>query len=570
MHSNRRTYKDTVAYKYAKSVVDGEIKAGKYIILECERFLNDLEKQYEDDFDWYFDLNVYDFIISFQDFFRFADGILAGKPMKMAKFQEWIVGNIFCWKHKEHGYVRFTKAYIQIARKQGKSMLLGYIGFIKSLLYDYAQINCVATKKDQAEIVVKEIKKMLDKAIPQVRDRFTVYGKAKIHKIMCEVTLSEIAPLSADANTLDGLGIDCAIVDEFGIHKDYSLYEVCRSSQTYKLDAQIIAITTAYPNTTTSPAYAERCILVDAYEGKTEMDERYFSAIYELDEEDKDDYDDRSNWVKANPLFAEFPEIMKKLESDYESSKKEPSKYQLFLTKNLNVWLHGDILTSYLDFDSWKECQVDNVDLTGREVVVSVDMSKSTDLCGVSILSKDDFGNILLKSKAFLPRDIINQKEMTDKVPYSAYVNSNPEWITATEGKFVNQVEVENYIRSIEDIYKCKIKSIAFDSWGALHLMSSLSNDYEVVDVKMQYKTFSPVIKRFREVVYDGLLKHEYNPILNFCAGNAITKSDLQENILLDKQKSVNRIDLLVASIIGYSEIMEEEVDDDYGGYIYV
>ena len=118
MHSNRRTYKDTVAYKYAKSVVDGEIKAGKYIILECERFLNDLEKQYEDDFDWYFDLNVYDFIISFQDFFRFADGILAGKPMKMAKFQEWIVGNIFCWKHKEHGYVRFTKAYIQIARKQ--------------------------------------------------------------------------------------------------------------------------------------------------------------------------------------------------------------------------------------------------------------------------------------------------------------------------------------------------------------------------------------------------------------------------------------------------------------------
>lgn len=144
MHNSRRTYKDTVAYKYAKSVVDGDIKAGKYIILECERFLEDLEKQFEDDFDWYFDLNVYDFIISFQDFFKFADGIKAGQPMKMAKFQEWIVGNIFCWKHKEHGYVRFTKAYIQIARKQGKSMLLGYIGFIKSLLYDYAQIFTVA------------------------------------------------------------------------------------------------------------------------------------------------------------------------------------------------------------------------------------------------------------------------------------------------------------------------------------------------------------------------------------------------------------------------------------------
>ena len=368
--------------------------------------------------------------------------------------------------------------------------------------------------------------------------------------------------------TLDGLGIDLAIVDEFGAHKDYSLYEVCRSSQTYKLNSNICAITTAYPNVTTSPAYTERCILVDMYEGKIPMDDRYFCALYELDEDD--DYTDVSVWGKANPLFVQFPEIMKKLENDYKSSVNDPEKLQLFRTKNLNQWLNGDILTSYLDYDSWKECQVDKVDFIGKEVVVAVDMSKSTDLCGVSILAKDDYGNILLKSKAFLPNEVVNQKEMTDKIPYGAYINSNPEWITATEGKFVNQVEVENYIRSIEDIYRCKIKSIAFDSWGALHLMSSLSNDYEVVDVKMQYKTFSPVIKRFRELVYDGLLKHEYNPILNFCAGNAITKSDLQENILLDKQKSTNRIDLLVASIIGYSEIMEEEVEDDYGGYICV
>lgn len=120
MHNNRRTYKDTVAYKYAKSVVDGDIKAGKYIILECERFLSDLEKQYEEDFDWYFDLSVYEFIISFQNFFRFADGVLAGQPMKLASFQEFILSNLFCWKHKEHKYVRFTKAYIQIARKQGR------------------------------------------------------------------------------------------------------------------------------------------------------------------------------------------------------------------------------------------------------------------------------------------------------------------------------------------------------------------------------------------------------------------------------------------------------------------
>lgn len=61
---------------------------------------------------------------------------------------------------------------------------------------------------DQASIVIKEIKKMLDQSIEQVQDRFSVYGKAQISKIMCNITQSEIAPLSSDANTLDGLGID--------------------------------------------------------------------------------------------------------------------------------------------------------------------------------------------------------------------------------------------------------------------------------------------------------------------------------------------------------------------------
>ena len=78
---------------------------------------------------------------------------------------------------------------------------LGYIGFIKSLLDDYSQIYCVATKRDQAGIVIKEIKKMLDQAVPEVQERFDVYGKAQISKIMCKLTQSEIAPLSSDANT---------------------------------------------------------------------------------------------------------------------------------------------------------------------------------------------------------------------------------------------------------------------------------------------------------------------------------------------------------------------------------
>lgn len=559
-------YEQLTGVQYAQRVVKGEIIAGKYIILECIRFLNDLNKIENDEFEWYFDTDVYNFIMGFQNFFKFADGVMAGQPMKLADFQEWILANLFCWKHKQDGYVRFSKAYIQIARKQGKSMILGYIGFIKSLLENYSQIFCCATKRDQAEIVIKEIKKMLDNAIPSVKERFTVYGKARISKIVCSLNMSELAPLSSDANTLDGLGVDLAIIDEYGAHPDMSLYEVMRSSQTYKLNAQIVAITTSYPNVNTSPAYTERCLLVDAYEGKTPMDDRYFSAIYELDAED--DYMDRSTWGKSNPLFVQFPSIMKKLESDFENALKDPEKLQLFLTKNLNVWLSSDAMTSYLDYEEWRAYQTDEVNFEGREVIVGVDMSKSTDISGVSIVARDEDGRLLIKSKAFIPSEMIAPKEISDKLPYTAYSQSDHDWLDITEGKFVNQMDIENYIRSIEETYNCRIRCVAFDAWGALHLMSSLSNDYDIVDVKMTYKNFSPVIKKFREMVYEGKVLHQYNPILNFCVANAITKSDLQENILLDKKKSPRRIDLLVSTIIAYSEWFAEETEEGYGYFM--
>lgn len=113
-------YKDLIAVKYAQKIARGQIIAGKYIILECIRFLNDINKIEDEEFEWYFDVNVYKIIIGFSKFFKFADGINAGKPMTLAEFQEWILANIFCWKHKKEHYIRFSRVYIQVARKQGR------------------------------------------------------------------------------------------------------------------------------------------------------------------------------------------------------------------------------------------------------------------------------------------------------------------------------------------------------------------------------------------------------------------------------------------------------------------
>ena len=564
-------YKHLKSYQYAKKVVNGEIISGKYIILACKKFLLDLEKHDDPDFEWEFRIEVAEVITDFQQLFKFADGMLQGKPMELAPFQEFILHNLFAWKHKTDGYNRYSKAYIQVARKNGKSMLLGYIGLFKALFTVYAQVFVVATKKDQAAIVMREIKKMLDGA-PFVKDKFKVYSG--LH-MKCSVTDAQLGPLSSDANTLDGLGVDLGVVDEYGAHPNSDLYNVILSSQMYKPDAQICIITTAYPNTLTSPAYAERCMVMDMFDGKIPYNERYFGMIYELDQEDiedntEDGWQNPDLWIKANPLLADFPIVVDKMKNDYQDGLANPEKMSAFMTKNLNIWLVGEGAKSYLDYKEWQKCQVEKVDFTGREVVVGIDMSKTTDLTGVTILAKDDYGKVIMKSKAFLPLETITQKETTDKLPYSSYIATNKDWVEATPGKYVNQIVIENYIRSIETTHKCKIKAIAFDSYNALHLMSSLSEDYDVIDTKMSYKFFSPVLKRFRELVYDNGIEHEYNPILNFCVGNAVTKEDAHENILLDKLKSSNRIDLIVSAAIGFSEIMGEEVEDEDTDYFIV
>ncbi|MGL5713009.1 MAG: terminase large subunit domain-containing protein, partial [Paraclostridium sp.] len=202
MHKNRKCIEDTIAYKYAYKVANRQIVAGKYIIMECERFLDDIEECRNPNSEWYFDLGIYNFIIGFQSLFKFADGIKAGQPLELAEFQVWIISCLFCFKHRKEDYTKYSKAYVQVSRKQGKSFLLGFIVLIKSLLEKYGQYYICATKKDQASIVVKEVKKLLDMSDKCVRDRFSIYGKASINKILNDVTLSEIAPLSADANTL--------------------------------------------------------------------------------------------------------------------------------------------------------------------------------------------------------------------------------------------------------------------------------------------------------------------------------------------------------------------------------
>jgi len=91
------------AVKYAERVVKGKEITTKEVIIQCNWFLKDLEKQYEDDFDYYFDMEEIEKIEGLLELLNFATGLgVAGKTILegLEGFQAFFLVNIFGWRFK--------------------------------------------------------------------------------------------------------------------------------------------------------------------------------------------------------------------------------------------------------------------------------------------------------------------------------------------------------------------------------------------------------------------------------------------------------------------------------------
>lgn len=108
------------AYKYATSVVNGEVIAGKYIIKECERFLDELQNE---DSKYFLDIDMMQTVDGLTKLINMADGHREGIPVNeaLAGFQWYFLINALCWKHKNKPEKRrYEKSVLLIARKSGK------------------------------------------------------------------------------------------------------------------------------------------------------------------------------------------------------------------------------------------------------------------------------------------------------------------------------------------------------------------------------------------------------------------------------------------------------------------
>lgn len=551
---------------YSRDVISGEIVACEKHVWACQRFLEDIKKEATENFPYYFDDEKARRFLYWMTQFKHTKGPLAGENIVPEPIQIFIFGNVYGWIHKETGYRRFTKVYWQVGRKNAKTQSLACVASYEAMANgeNMSEVYIGATKTEQAQICWKEIKAQIEGC-----DLLNSPKKYNIaySTIQHPKTNSTIKALSKDAGkTGDGFNPQCGIIDEYHAHKTSEIYDILESGMGARTQPIMVIITTA-GHELNNPAYRVEYDYVSRLldPNKVETNEQYFVMVNELDKDD--DIKDERNWIKANPILASHEVGKKYLRDRLEMALAIPEKMRDFLTKNMDVWVNMRD-GGYMDMQAWADCGSSNFpDLLGKECYVGIDLSKTIDLTAASFVFPLDDGRFAVDSHGFMPEDTFHERMKTDNVPYDLWVKKG--WLTLTDGAIVDYDYIRAYVKKLADEKGYRIKENGYDPYNATQFAQQMEADgYVMVEIRQGIATLSEPTKDFRAKVKARKIIHPKNDLLTWAMGNAVTKVDAQENIMLDKSKSTQRIDPAAALINAYVLAFQVNNSVDLNAYI--
>lgn len=535
-------------FNYCDDILEDRINACREHKWAVKRFLKDYEACQSGDSLFYFDEDV------LEDFYWWAyehkhvEGVLAGQPIELSDWQLFNAANIFGFK-KQNGARRFRNAFIEVARKNAKSQFLGLIADYICFLGDEKQRAYIAGwTRDQSAEVYEAVRSGIDGSELLKGKWKEAYGKIEIFN-----NHSVIIPLSKEARkTGDGKNPSVGIVDEYHAHETSEIYDVLKSGMVARREPLMFIITTAGFDLS-RPCFKEYEYVKRILDPNddTENDD-YYVMICQLDKDD--DIKDESNWIKANPIVATYQEGIDSLRSDLTAALGAPEKMRSFLTKNMNIWVDMKE-DGYLSLNKWDDCGIKEIpDLTNYPCFAGLDLSATTDLTSIGLVFKLDDGKYFVRQHSFMPEDKFKERMQTDQVRYDLWKEQG--YLTLTPGAVVDYNFVESYLLDMrEDGYQ--IQEVPYDKWNATHVANNLINEgFEAVEMPQSIRHLSEPTKNFRSEVLQKNILHENDPLLRWAMNNAIVKIDDQENIMISKSKSKNRIDPVAAIINGFARAM--------------
>ncbi|SPO68119.1 terminase TerL endonuclease subunit [Pseudomonas sp. JV241A] len=572
--SSRSSSVEDPATQYAEEVHSGQRIAGPDIRNACARHLRDLKEGPKRGLIW--DLAEANKAIRFyRTVLKLNGGEFEGLPFELLPWQKFIVGSIFGWK-SEDGYRRFRVVYVESGKGSGKSPLAAGVG-LKGLVSDNearAEIYAAATKKDQAMILFRDAVAMVQQS-PELTKRLACSGTGQnIWNLAYLKSGSFFRPISSDDGQ-SGPRPHMALIDEVHEHKTNMVVEMMRAGTKSRKQALIFMITNSGSNKR-GPCWEYHEYGTRVAAGSL-IDDGFFAYICSLDEGD-DPIRDESCWFKSNPSLqdADLPG-MKYLREQVTEARGMPSKEAMVRRLNFCEWTGAE--SPWISWDVWSQAEerVPMSLLRNRPSVGGLDLSSTTDLTSFVLLFYPTYEDPhwRLLPYFWIPDHELDKRETRDKVPYAAWIKSRD--LETTPGRAISKLHVLRRMQTICDFFQ--VDKIAFDRWR-IEDMRQLMVEYditlpELVEFGQGFKDMGPAVDEFErrllgmtelqpgpedetEEFFDDAvsteavesLRHDGNPVMTWCAGNAVIVSDPANNRKADKAKATGRIDGIIAAIM--------------------
>lgn len=555
---------------YCDDVVKNKINTNLYTKKAVKRFLNDLKRQNDADFNFEYHQEFADNLCNFAEELKPVD--LNGKKLKLLDWQVFILCNLEGWTYKgkarrdeETGILleegenrkRFRLAYIEVNRKNGKtSGILEPMVLFNFLKYPASESYLVSSRDDLSEKTFKEIKGIIkaDKELDKVLDCRSLAITFK--------DLSESARLGFfcdGGKDVDGFRPRFFCIDEYHAYLTDKMFTSMQYGTRSKADAQGVVITTA-DTSTIGPCFELSEKAKRILTGVQNQDD-FFSIIFCLDE--KDDFKNPNCWIKANPSLNQIiqPDV---IQADIDDALNEPAKIPELKAKTFGIWGGGG-LKSWISLETWSKNrgEVPKINFNNPPVCFGgLDLATIDDLAAFSFCySLLEINKTIFNHRFYIPESTIYERYRKEKREFFEWVEKG--LIIATPGNTINYEFIIKDILEISE--KVKLLALGFDRWQAADVVKKIDEkkpDLQLVEIEQSLKKLSPITKSYEKAIREGKII-DNNPVMAWMITNAEIRPDANMNYkpMKPNKSSTRHIDGVISSMMAFSLLNNPEIN---------
>ena len=470
-------------------------------------------------------------------------GQWAGQPFWLLPWQEKIIRDVF-GTVREDGTRQFRTAYVEIAKKQGKTELAAAIALY--MLYadgeQSPEVFSAAADRQQASICHDVARKMVEMT-PALLKRSKIMTASK--RIVNYSNSGYYQVVSADVGGKHGYSISFCVVDEIHNQSKRELWDILtKGSGDARRQPLHMAITTAGTDRNTI-CYELHQKAVDLLNGRR-VDPTFYPVVYSVP--DDADWEDENNWYLANPSLG-YTVPIERMREAFLQAKENPAEENVFRTLRLCQWVGSTVRWIPEEIYDRGNIPIDTDALAGRECYAGLDLSSSGDITALVLMfpPRTENEKYILLPFFWVPEDTIPQRVKRSSIPYDVWCRQGI--LKATPGNVIDYAYIQNTIEELSRKYH--ILEIAFDRWGSNMLVERLTEmGLTVVAFGQGYKDMSAPSREFYEQLMKGNMIHGGNPIMKWMCGNVVVEQDPAGNIKPTKAKSADKIDGVVAAIM--------------------